>query len=178
MPRRHIPQIDHDSIRALGLTVEEFSPLQAGERVRLTGPEGPGPGGDVWTEFVVPRGAETVWTYADGLTAGHPAVTRHRRGEGTAWYVSTRLGADGLDTVLGRAAEDAGIAPRTGLPRDVEVVRRSGASGTHLFAVNHTGSDVKVPLEAPGTELLTGEAVAGRLAVPAGAVRVVRLDRA
>ncbi|MFC8948866.1 beta-galactosidase [Streptomyces rochei] len=160
----------------LGLTVEEFSPLLAGERVRLTGPDGGELHGDVWTEFVVPRGADPVWTYADGLTAGRPAVTRHRLGEGTAWYVSTRLGADGLDTVLGGAAEDAGIAPRTDLPRDVEVVRRTGASGTYLFAVNHTASDAKVPLDAHGTELLTGERGAGRLAVPAGAVRVVRLD--
>ena len=159
----------------LGLTVEEFSPLLPGERVRVTGPDGTELAADVWTEFVVPRGAETVLTYADGLAAGLPAVTRHRLGEGTAWYVSTRLGADGLDALLGRAGEDARLAPRADLPRDVEVVRRTGASGTYLFAVNHTGSDVKVPLEAAGTELLTGEPAAGRLAVPAGAVRVVRL---
>ncbi|NEC50045.1 beta-galactosidase, partial [Actinospica acidiphila] len=93
----------------LGLTVEEFSPLLEGERVRLTGPGGAELEADVWTEFVVPRGAETVWTYADGLTAGRPAVTRHRLGEGTAWYVSTRLGTAGLATVLARAAEDAGV---------------------------------------------------------------------
>ncbi|CAM5579020.1 beta-galactosidase [Streptomyces purpurascens] len=160
----------------LGLTVEEFSPLLPGERVRVAGPDGSELGADVWTEFVVPRGAETVCTYADGLTAGHPAVTRHSLGEGTAWYVSTRLGTDGLDTLLGLAIEDARLAPRADLPRDVEVVRRTGESGTYLFAVNHTGSDTKVPLEAPGTELLTGERAAGRLAVPAGAVRVVRLD--
>ncbi|MEU5507381.1 beta-galactosidase [Streptomyces fungicidicus] len=160
----------------LGLTVEEFSPLLRGERVRLDGPDGAGLDADVWTEFVVPRGAETVWTYADGLTAGRPAVTRHRLGEGTAWYVSTRLGAEGLATILGRAAEDARIAPRGDLPRDVEVVRRTGESGTFLFAINHTATDAKVPLETPGTELLTGERAAGRLAVPAGAVRVVRLD--
>ena len=159
----------------LGLTVEEFSPLLPGERVRVTGPDGTELAADVWTEFVVPRGAETVLTYADGLAAGLPAVTRHRLGEGTAWYVSTRLGADGLDALLGRAGEDARLAPRADLPRDVEVVRRTGASGPYLFAVNHTGSDVKVPLEAAGTELLTGEPAAGRLAVPAGAVRVVRL---
>ncbi|MFK4153624.1 beta-galactosidase [Streptomyces fungicidicus] len=160
----------------LGLTVEEFSPLLRGERVRLDGPDGAGLDADVWTEFVVPRGAETVWAYADGLTAGRPAVTRHRLGEGTAWYVSTRLGAEGLATLLGRAAEDARIAPRGDLPRDVEVVRRTGESGTFLFAINHTANDAKVPLETPGTELLTGERAAGRLAVPAGAVRVVRLD--
>ncbi len=160
----------------LGLTVEEFSPLLPGERVRVTGIDGTELSADVWTELVVPRGAETVSAYADGPAAGLPAVTRHRLGEGTAWYVSTRLGADGLDALLGRAGEDAGLAPRADLPRDVEVVRRTGTSGTYLFAVNHTGSDAKVPLEAPGTELLTGDRAAGRLAVPAGAVRVVRLD--
>ncbi|UFR06327.1 beta-galactosidase [Streptomyces sp. Go40/10] len=160
----------------LGLTVEEFSPLLKDERVSLTGPDGSGLTGDVWTEFVVPRGAETVWAYADGLTAGRPAVTRHRYGRGTAWYVSTRLHARDLDAVLGRAADDAGLAPRAGLPRDVEVVRRRGESGSYLFVINHTAGDTKVPLDAPGTELLTGEHAAGRLAVPAGAVRVVRLD--
>ncbi|MFF8940247.1 beta-galactosidase [Streptomyces paradoxus] len=160
----------------LGLTVEEFSPLLPGERVRVTGLDATELSADVWTEFVVPRGAETVSVYADGPAAGLPAVTRHRLGEGTAWYVSTRLGADGLDALLGRAGEDAGLAPRADLPRDVEVVRRTGESGTYLFAVNHTRSDAKVPLEVPGTELLTGDRAAGRLAVPAGAVRVVRLD--
>ncbi|MFJ9895615.1 beta-galactosidase [Streptomyces sp. NPDC091280] len=160
----------------LGLTVEEFSPLLEGDRVRVTGPDGSELTGDVWTEFVVPRGAETVWTYAEGLTAGRPAVTRHRLGEGTAWYVSTRLDPRGLDAVLGRAAEDARVAPRADLPRDVEVVRREGESGGFLFAINHTASDVKVPLSTEGTELLTGERAAGGLAVPAGAVRVVRLD--
>ncbi|MEW2044211.1 beta-galactosidase [Streptomyces sp. NPDC005476] len=160
----------------LGLTVEEFSPLLPGENVRVIGPDGRALTGDVWTEFVVPRGAETVWTYAEGLTEGRPAVTRHRLGEGTAWYVSTRLGAEGLDALLGLAAEDAAIVPRAELPHDVEVVRRSGGTGSYLFAINHTAADAKVPLETSGTELLTGERAAGRLAVPAGAVRVVRLD--
>ncbi|MEV4969713.1 beta-galactosidase [Streptomyces scopuliridis] len=160
----------------LGLTVEEFSPLGEGERVRLTAADGAELTGDVWSEFVVPRGAETVWTYADGLAAGHPAITRHRRGRGTAWYVSTRLDSGALDTILDAAAEDAGIAPRTGLPRDIEVVRRTGEGGDYLFAVNHTGTDTKVPLPAHGTELLTGERAAGRLGLPAGAVRVVKLD--
>ncbi|MFG2372981.1 beta-galactosidase [Streptomyces sp. NPDC048504] len=160
----------------LGLTVEEFSPLLADQRVRITGPDGSELTGDVWTEFVVPDGAETVWTYAEGLTADHPAVTRHRLGEGTAWYVSTRLDAHGLDALLGWATEDARISPRADLPYDVEVVRREGESGSFLFAINHSASDVKVPLGTDGAELLTGEPATGGLAVPAGAVRVVRLD--
>ncbi|MDQ0758317.1 beta-galactosidase [Streptomyces canus] len=177
---------EHDAVHAgahpgalrdvLGLTVEEFSPLLPGELVRIIGPDGSELTGDVWTEFVVPRGAETVWTYADGLAAGHPAVTRHRHGAGTAWYVSTRLAAQGLDALLGWAAEDAQLPSSADLPHDVEVVRRNGESGSYVFVVNHTASEAKVPLDAAGTELLTGERAAGRLAVPAGAVRVVRLD--
>ncbi|MFF7952915.1 beta-galactosidase [Streptomyces griseorubiginosus] len=160
----------------LGLTVEEFSPLLPEQLVRVTGPDGSELTGDVWTEFVVPHGAETVWTYADGLTEGHPAVTRHRHGRGTAWYVSTRLTARGLDALLDRSAEDAGLPSRADLPHDVEVVRRDGESGSFVFVVNHTATEAKVPLDGAGTELLTGERTAGRLAVPAGAVRVVRLD--
>lgn len=177
---------EHDAVHAgaypgalrdvLGLTVEEFSPLLPGRSVRITGPDGSELTGDVWTEFVVPRGAETVWTYDDGLAAGHPAVTRHRHGEGTAWYVSTRLSAQGLDALLGWAGEDARLPSRADLPHDVEVVRRNGETGSYVFVVNHTASEAKVPLDAAGTELLTGERAAGRLAVPAGAVRVVRLD--
>lgn len=164
----------------LGLTVEEFAPLGEGGTVRLItpegAPEGPDLTGDLWSDVVIPRGAETMWSYADGIPAGRPAVTRHRLGRGTAWYVSTRLTGEALDTVLERACEDAGIAPRTGIPHDVEVVTRTGEAGTYLFAINHTEDAAKVPLDAPGTELLTGEPATGHLAVPAGAVRVVRLD--
>ncbi|MGW6560850.1 beta-galactosidase [Streptomyces hydrogenans] len=160
----------------LGLTVDEWSPLLDHQRVGLTGPGGAALTGDVWTEFVRPRGAETVWTYADGPAAGGPAVTRHRLGRGTAWYVSTRLDAASLDAIVAAAAEDAGIPSRTGLARDVEVVRRAGANGHYVFVLNHTDEEAKVPLDATGTELLDGGRVNGTLTVPAGGVGVVHLD--
>ncbi|GJF30816.1 beta-galactosidase [Kitasatospora sp. NE20-6] len=156
----------------LGLTVEEFAPLRQHQTVRLSGPAGE-PTGDAWAEFVVPRGAETRWTYTDGPAAGRPAVTRNSLGDGTAWYVSTRLDASGLDAVLALACADAGL-PARDLPRDVEVVERVGATGRYLFAVNHTGADARIPLPGGGTELLTGTPVDGHLDVPAGATRVVR----
>ncbi|MEV6200098.1 beta-galactosidase [Streptomyces sp. NPDC051771] len=160
----------------LGLTVDEWSPLLDHQRVGLSGPGGAALTGDVWTEFVRPRGAETVWTYADGPAAGGPAVTRHRLGRGTAWYVSTRLDAASLDAIVAAAAEDAGLPGRPSLPRDVEVVHRAGAHGHYVFVLNHTDAEAKVPLDGPGTELLADGAVHGTLTVPAGGVRVVRLD--
>jgi beta-galactosidase len=160
----------------LGLTVEEWSPLLAGEQVRIEAVDGSELPADVWTEFVVPDGAEPVWTYADGPAAAGPAVTRHELGQGSAWYISTRLAPGALDTVLAAACADAGISPLDDLPRDVEVVRRSGEHGSYLFVINHTAAEAKVPIASAGTELLTGERAAGVLAVPPGAVRVVRAD--
>ncbi|MEU3055566.1 beta-galactosidase [Streptomyces fimicarius] len=159
----------------LGLTVEEWSPLLPGERVRVSGPGGASARADVWTEFVTPRGADTVWSYTDGPAAGRPAVTRHRLGAGSAWYVSTRLDARGLATILDAACADAGVPVRAGLPRDVETVRRRGEHGEYLFVLNHTPRPARVPLTVPGTELLSGRTVTGELTLAAHAAAVVRL---
>ncbi|MFJ4964043.1 beta-galactosidase [Streptomyces sp. NPDC088729] len=161
----------------LGLTVEEWSPLLPGETVRVNGPDGTSARADMWSEAVVPAGAETVWSYDDGPSAGRAAVTRHRLGAGAAWYVSTRMDAAGTASVLRAARADAGLAERDDLPHDVEVVRRSGDGGDYLFVVNHSARPARVPLPDSGTELLTGERTTGALAVPPGAVRVVGPDR-
>ncbi|WP_460675352.1 beta-galactosidase [Lentzea nigeriaca] len=146
----------------LGLTVEEFTPLRAGERVRL----GNGLTGAEWSEVVTMRGAAAIWSSVDGPAAGLPTVTRHAVGQGSAWHVSACLGEDGLDAVLLAAGAEAGISSRD-LPRDVEVVER----GRHLFAINHGPWTELVP--ATGSELLVGESVDSHVALPPGAVRVM-----
>ncbi|MFJ1787048.1 beta-galactosidase [Streptomyces anulatus] len=159
----------------LGLTVEEWAPLLPGDTVRLTDAQGAPVCADVWSEVVVPRGAETVWSYADGPAASGPAVTRHPLGAGTAWYISTRLGLPALGPVLEAACTDAGLPPRD-LPRDVEVVRRSGDGGEYLFVINHSSQLASVPLPDSGTEVLTGKPTYGRITVTPGSVGVIRLD--
>ena len=124
--------------------------------------------------FVVLRGAQVLAHYVDGPAAGGAAVTRHVRGDGTGWYMSTHLTGEGLAAVLHRAYADAGLAASE-LPDDVEVVRRHGADADYLVAVNHTEAAVAVP--ADGTELLSGEPVAGTVKVPAGGAVVVRTTR-
>ncbi len=154
----------------LGLTVEEFTPLRAGERVGLDG----GLTGEVWSEVVTLRGAARVWSYLDGPAGGLPAVTRHAVGRGSAWYVSTCLAADGLDAVLLAASAEAGISSRD-LPRDVEVVEREGELGRYLFAINHNEETELIP--ASGFELLMGDSVVGHLRLPPSAVRVIFTPR-
>ncbi|MFI6405175.1 beta-galactosidase [Streptomyces sp. NPDC050548] len=150
----------------LGLTVEEFDPLLPGETVSVRGADGSSYTADLWSEVVIPgAGCETVASFADGRTAGGAALTRHAVGSGSAWYLATRLTGADLAAVVDLALADAGITP-VDLPRDVELVVREGESGTFRFAVNHTGSEVKVVLPD-----------GSRAAVPAGGVEVFRDPR-
>jgi beta-galactosidase len=70
----------------LGVHTDELFPLLPGRTTGLTGEVPPGATADLWSERVRLAGAQAVASYADGPLAGHPAVTRHRYGRGTAWY--------------------------------------------------------------------------------------------
>ncbi|MDT0269301.1 beta-galactosidase [Streptomyces sp. DSM 44915] len=134
----------------LGLaTVHEWWPLPAGDTVRLDD----GAHGVRWSEELEPADAEVLVRYAEGELAGGPAVTRARRGAGTAWYLSTQPRPEALADLLAEAAGAAGVTPvLPGLPDGVEAVRR----GPALFLLNHTTEPVTVPLPSPQTDLLTG----------------------
>ncbi|NYF57840.1 beta-galactosidase [Micromonospora purpureochromogenes] len=169
---------EHDHIRLggypgafrdlLGVRTEEFFPLREGERVRLDD----GATADVWTEWLHPEGAEVLASYADGPLPGVAALTRHRVGRGTAWYVGTRLDEAATDRLVARLLAEAGARPPVAAPTGVEVVRRRAGDRSWLFVINHT--DAEVRLDVTGTELLGGARCTGELRVPAGEVAVVR----
>ncbi|MGN6605729.1 MAG: beta-galactosidase [Jatrophihabitans sp.] len=173
---------EHDHVRLggypgafaelLGVRIEEFAPLLAGQSVGLSD----GSTATLWSEHGRTTTATAVLTYADGPTAGSPALTVHGHGSGHAWYVGTELS----DERFGRLVDDlltaAGVEPVVaGLPRGVEAVRRVGGDGAWLFLVNHTGDEVSVA--ADGTEVFTGRQVDGALALPAGGAAVVHSTR-
>ena len=66
----------------------------------------------------------------------------------------------------------AGVTPEAPAPPGVEVVRRRDAESTYLFVLNHTDDPASVP--ADGTDLVTGEPVAGTVDLAPGGVAVVR----
>ncbi len=156
---------------ALGLQVEEFLPMREGatSRVDLQGTE---LRADVWQEALLLEGAEAVATNRDDMGAGQPAITRNRHGKGTGWYVSTRLDAAALRTVLTSVYADAGLT-LPGIPDGVEVVTRRTADSDYLVAINH--GDTAARLAVTGHELLADTPVDGHLDLAGGAVAVVRI---
>jgi beta-galactosidase len=151
----------------LGLVVEEFHPLYSGQSVAVEG----GTQGDVWSERILLRGAETEWRFLEGPDAGEPAVTRHRVGRGAAWYVGTRLDQDGLEALLAPVLAAAGVAGELGLPAEVEAVRRHRDGRSYLFLVNHGDAEARVA--AVGSDLLDGSDHDGAVVLPPGGVRVL-----
>ncbi len=158
----------HDS---LGVRVEEYFPLREGEEVALDDDSLAA----VWTEMVHLEGADALVTYKDGPLPGVPAVTRYRYGEGTVWYMATRLDRETVGRVLKEAVKTAGIKPPIPMvtaPSGLEVTRRSGESGSYLFLINH-GTDT-AHVRAEGRDLVADRDVGGTLSLLPGRAAVVR----
>ena len=152
----------------LGVQIEEFFPLHGGETVSLSAFSA----GAVFSELGTADGAEVLAHFTEGPVAGSPAVTRNPVGTGAAYYIATRLSADGTDELLAWIATDAGVEAGYEPQDDVEIVRRSNGDRSWLFVINHSDDDAELAID--GVELISGASVEGTLVVPAGKVAVVR----
>ncbi|RSN97844.1 beta-galactosidase [Streptomyces sp. WAC 05379] len=158
---------------ALGVRTDELFPLLPGESVGLSG----GGTGTLWSERVRLSGAEPVESYTTGPLTGVPAVTRHRPGAGTSWYLATLPDEPTLAALLDRIRTEAGVRPVRETAPGVEAVLRRGPDADYLFLINHTDRPAEVAVAQNATELLTGKPAPGSVAVPAGETAVVREPR-
>jgi beta-galactosidase len=163
---------EHDRVRLggypgalrdlLGVRVEQYCPLPVGAGVTLDN----GATGRIWAEQAHAASAKVIASYVDGPAAGRPALTSHRVGDGTAWYLGTRLADESLDELLSSLGAEPLVA-------GVDAVRRRHRDGrSYLFLLNHGAADVTV--EGAGTDLLTGAEHAAPVTVPAGGAMVLR----
>ena len=154
----------------LGLSIPEFLPLYADQLVSLDN----GTTATGWADDIQLEGADAAVRYTDGPAAGGAAITRNEYGAGSAWYVSTRIDGSALAELVTGVLADAQIP--VPLQTGLETVVRSGRDADFTFHINHTADDVVLATDAR-IEMLTGAALDGSVAVPAGGVRVVRSER-
>jgi len=145
----------------LGVRVEEFRPLYEGETIGLDD----GGTGTLWSEpvDVVSPEVEVLVRYVDDELDGTPAVTRRAVGDGSASYVSTRLGIAGIERVLPALLEGAGVESELPAPLrgKVEVTSRAGESGRFRFVINRTDEEVAIDALG-GTPVLGSHTLAPR----------------
>lgn len=155
----------------LGAYTEEFHPLELEEQVLLSD----GATARVWSERVVTTGAEPRLTFATGLDAGEPAVTRNAFGDGSAWYVAARLEPSALAPLLETVFADAGVR-LADWPEPVEAVVRQAEHVEYLFLINHDQAGAH-KVAASGTDLLSGAAHDGSIELNPSQVAVLRRPR-
>jgi len=128
----------------LGLRVDEFGPLPDGATVALDN----GTEGSLWTDRIDGLADDTgiLARYTTGEYAGRAAITRRPVGRGSATYVSTRLGPDGLRPVLDITLAAADV--HSGLPAAargrVEHTVRQAGDEEFWFLVNLTDEPVDI----------------------------------
>ncbi|MDQ4126611.1 MAG: beta-galactosidase [Actinomycetota bacterium] len=158
----------------LGLRVEDFVPMAAGDENRLSTPDGGSYTCELWADLVHPEGAESLASYADGFYAGTSAVTRNSFGEGAAYYIGTRPEERYTKLLLARACEEAGIKAPLEVPQGVEVVRRRTENASFLFFLNHSAEAAELQLKERAHDLLTGSQHEGKLSLEPLGVAVLR----
>ncbi len=126
--------------------------------------------GALVAEAVFADDTEVLATFEDGPSAGRPALTRRRHGDGTAWYTATMPDAAGVDRIIADLVSAAGVRPLLEeVPEGVEVARR----GALVTVINH--GDLPVELTLPGTDAETGEEL-GRTRLASQQVRFCLLE--
>lgn len=163
----------------LGVEVDEHWPVPDGiaERVRF------GDGGEfanpVWGEWLEAHdGTEVVARYTSGELEGRPAATRRVHDAGSAWYLGAVLEAPGTIALMRSVLEAAGLPARERPETDLEVVTRSDESTDYTFVLNHGRAERTVDVPAGAVDLLRGETVTGRLALPRFGAAVLAAPRA
>lgn len=135
----------------------------------------------LWSAVFEPKEAQAVGVLERGLTPGYAFITERRLGKGKLVLLgSMPAGEDGdrmLRRLIGRYADEAGVAMRTDVTEGTIVAPRVGSDGADIWiAVNMDGAGGRVSLPRGGTDLLTQERLeAGVLEIGAFGCRAVRL---
>lgn len=162
----------------LGMVVEEYVPFPNHGTNSVATTENDRFDCSLWADVIRVEGADVIARYTRDFYAGRPAITRHQSGDGAAFYAGTELDGAGMAWMLETLCKEAGVAKSTPMPAGVERVERTNGDESWVFLLNYSDSDVYVPLDQPGRDLLTGASVGGSIRLGPMGAAIVHTTRA
>jgi beta-galactosidase len=162
---------------ALGIEIEEYEALASVEYpLTAAAPLDGRFTATRYADWITPRGAQVVASYADWPVKDYAAVTRHAHGKGRGWYVGTIVKEEGFyDRLVGALLDDAGVERLPAPPRGVEMSVREGGGRKLLLVLNHMASPVTVRVPAGKRDLLSDRVTSDTLELGILGVAVLEL---
>lgn len=100
---------------------------------------------EILAESLKTNGASTAGTWEADFLRGSPAYTEKTVGNGTAIYYGSVISLQAARSLLARYAAEKKVEPvLTGIPREVEVTRRTKGDTDYFFVLNHEDHDVQL----------------------------------
>ncbi len=161
----------------VGATVEESGPA-ADDASAIDLPGGKSIQSGHWCELLKCTTAKPLGAWRSGHLAGQPAVTFNTLGSGHVLYAGTFLDPANAGGIMELALARSGIDPVvSGLPEDVEIVRRWSPRRTLLFLLNHSDQPQKIGRLPASRDLLSGASVFGEMTLDPYEVAILKSDR-
>lgn len=160
--------------KLMGMWVEEYAAYPLGQTNVVLTDQGRRLTCLTWSDVIRLEGAQPLAAYEADYYAGLPAITQNPYGKGQGYYLGTQLEPGGLDWLLDRICQDAGLNPVTAnIPAGVEAVRRRDGERSWLFLLNHSSKEVNISLDAPGKALLSGVGTGTSITLEANGVEII-----
>ncbi|MFC5827443.1 beta-galactosidase [Nonomuraea insulae] len=165
--------------RLIGAKIDEYWPARPDEEFAVEFGDGRRTTSTWWRDDLHLETGTALATYADGLLKGRAAVVENRYGAGRVVYFATLLEQEAFDAVVADVVAEAGVGSRfDGVPAHVECSVRGDDSFEYVFLLNHSAEEgASVPVGGEGTDLLTGAAVSGQVALEPLGAAVIQLAR-
>lgn len=129
--------------RLCGIEIQEFESLGEAKQVSMRGfgrLHEQSFNAGVWRDFIVPKGAEVLFKYADSPYDHYAAVTCNTYGKGNAYYVGCGIEATGIDAIVKRVISDLSLCYEE-TEQGIEVVYRGKEAERIRVVLNHNEVD-------------------------------------
>jgi beta-galactosidase len=130
---------------------------------------------NVFADVLNAKGAQVIATWDRDYLKGRVAATEKRVGRGKAVYYGSFFNTDAARYLLKRYAAEQSLRPiLAGLPKEIEVTRRTKSGVNYYFILNHANAPVTLQLGAGYFDMLADKASPATVTLKAFEYRVLK----